>query len=72
MSATALDRGEPLVGHTLDALAQLAREHRTSGPGERYPGSRWVDLAGYGHVVVSEPAEPDAVRGDDRAAEDRG
>lgn len=55
--AIALEHDHPIVGQTLDALADHALTHANRAPGEWHPGRGRIDLAGYGDIVVPEPNE---------------
>ena len=53
--ADALDHGHPVVGQTLDQLADFAEEQKNRAPGEWHPGRGRVDVKEYGDLVVPEP-----------------
>ncbi|MEH0110643.1 hypothetical protein V6N00_13105 [Tersicoccus sp. MR15.9] len=53
--AIALDHGHPVVGQSLDQLADHAWSHRNKAPGEWHPARGRIDLKGYGHIIVPEP-----------------
>lgn len=56
--ASAQRRGEPVVGRTLDELADAAYEAGNTAPGEwHHSRHNRVDTAGFGHLVVAEPAD---------------
>lgn len=53
--AIALDHGHPVVGQTLDQLADFAIEQKNRAPGEWHPGHGRVDVKEYGDLIVPEP-----------------
>jgi len=55
--AIAMEHGHPVIGQTLESLADYAwTEHQNRAPGEWHPErGRPVDLSGYGHVMIPMP-----------------
>lgn len=53
--AIALDHGHPVVGQTLDELADVAIEQNNRAPGGVAPRSERVDVKDYGDLIVPEP-----------------
>ncbi|EQM74895.1 hypothetical protein [Microbacterium maritypicum] len=54
--AIALAHGHPVVGQTLDQLADFAWQHENKAPGEWHPPRSRVDFGDFGSIIVTEPA----------------
>ncbi|WP_212815100.1 MULTISPECIES: OmpH family outer membrane protein [unclassified Mycolicibacterium] len=57
--AIAMEHGHPVIGQTLESLADYAwTEHQNRAPGEWHPErGRPVNLSGYGHIMIPMPEE---------------
>ena len=55
--AIALDHDHPVVGETLDQLADFAIDQENRAPGQWHPGRGRVDVKEYGNLVVPKPEE---------------